>query len=70
MLGKGMGTEFSIASLPNPHIYYTTRVNAIQPTEGAFATLLFNETHTSFRTETIIGEDGTICDKGVYGPYK
>ena len=58
MLVKGMGTEFSIASLPNPHIYYTTRVNAIQPTEGAFATLLFNETHTSFRTETVIGEDG------------
>lgn len=56
---RGMGTEFGIASLPNPHIYHTARVNAIQPTEGAFATLLFNESHTSYRTEITIAEDST-----------
>ncbi len=56
---RGMGTEFGIASLPNPHIYHTARVNAIQPTEGAFATLLFNESHTSYRTEIAIAEDST-----------
>lgn len=56
---RGMGTEFDIASLPNPHIYHTARVNAIQPTEGAFATLLFNESHTSYRTEIAIAEDST-----------
>ena len=56
---KGMGTEFNIASIANPYIYHTARVNAIQPVEGAFATLLCNESHTSYRTEITLSEDST-----------
>ena len=57
----GMGTEFTLTSIPNPYIYTTARVNAIQPTNtsNAFATLLFNEMHTTYQTETTIGEDNT-----------
>ena len=54
----GMGTEFALTSQPNPHVYTTARVNAIQPTGTAFATLLLNEMHTTYRTETSVGEDG------------
>ena len=59
LMVKGMGTEFGLASTPNPFIYTTARVNAIQPTEGAFTTLIFNESHTSFRTEMVLTEDNT-----------
>lgn len=54
----GMGTEFALTSQPNPHVYTTARVNAIQPTGTAFATLLLNEMQTTYRTETSVGEDG------------
>lgn len=56
---KGMGTEFTLHSTPNPVMYTTARINAIQPTEGAFTTLLFNESHTTYRTETAVAEDGS-----------
>lgn len=56
---KGMGTEFDLASMPNPSIYTTARVNAIQPTEGAFTTLLFNENHTTYTTGMVLTEDST-----------
>ena len=59
MTVKGMGTEFALSSMGNPHIYHTARVNAIQPTQGAFTTLLMNESHTSYRTEITLAQDST-----------
>lgn len=56
---KGMGTEFNIISQPNPYIYTTARVNAIHPTEGAFTTLLFNETYTTYLTDETNGGTDT-----------
>ncbi len=40
---SGMGTELTLLSYLNTQMYTTTRVNALQPAEGAFATLLMNE---------------------------
>ena len=54
-----MGTEFNIISQPNPYIYTTARVNAIHPTEGAFTTLLFNETYTTYLTDETNGGTDT-----------
>lgn len=59
---KGMGTEFTLASQPNPYIFSTARVNAIQPSEGAFATLLFNESHTTYTTDSTMAEDSTMIE--------
>lgn len=55
----GMGTEFNLLSYLNPTMYTTARVNALQPAEGAFATLLMNESNTTYTTETSLAEDGT-----------
>lgn len=55
----GMGTEFTLYNEPNPERYTTARINAIQPIEGAFTTLLFNESHTGYSTEITLAEDGT-----------
>lgn len=55
----GMGTEFSLLSYLNPSMYTTARVNALKPAEGAFATLLMNESNTTYTTETSLAEDGT-----------
>lgn len=59
MVVKGMGTEFTLTSSPNPNIYSTARVNSIQPADGAFATLLMKETHTTYLTETTMADDST-----------
>lgn len=56
---NGMGTEFTLTSMPNNKMYHTTRINAIAPTGEAFTTLLLNENHISYRTETSLAEDGT-----------
>lgn len=56
----GMGTEFTLASQPNPYIYTTARINAIQPTDGAFTTLVLNESYTTYLTETALAEDSTL----------
>ena len=50
----GMGTEFTLYAEPNSTSYTTARVNAIQPMEGAFSTLLFNEIDTVFHEETFM----------------
>lgn len=55
----GMGTKFNLVSYLNPNIYTTARVNAIQPAEGAFATLLMNESNTTTTAERIVAEDGS-----------
>ncbi len=55
----GMGTEFNLLSYLNPTMYTTARVNALQPAEGAFVTLLMNESNTTYTTETSLAEDGT-----------
>lgn len=48
----GMGTEFNLISYLNPNMYITTRVNSLQAVNGAFATLLMNESNTTYTTET------------------
>lgn len=48
----GMGTEFGLLSYLNPYMYTTTRVNALQPADGAFATLMMNESNTTYGPAT------------------
>lgn len=59
MAVSGMGTEFNLISYPNPNMYTTARVNALQPADGAFATLLMNESNTTYVTGTTLSEDGS-----------
>ncbi len=55
----GMGTEFNLLSYLNADMYTTARVNALQPAQGAFATLLMNETNTTYTTEVTMVDDTT-----------
>ncbi len=54
---NGMGTQFSLYSCPNTKMYITSRVNALQPTEGAFATLLMNESRMVYLPQTVVVKD-------------
>ncbi len=55
----GMGTEFNLISNLNADMYTTARVNAIQAAKGAFATLLMNESNTTYTTEVTMVDDTT-----------
>ena len=65
----GMGTSFNLYSQPNRQLYYTTRVNALQPLDGAYSTLLYTsrQNNDTIQTSAAIAYNGKDYRSICYG---